>query len=318
MKIRQKRHTTQPNRPKSPGDNTSGQMIKKHTPILAVLTGAFFISFSGVWVKFAHVSPTASAFYRVFFGFLFLLGAACWKHDFKRLSAIQAVLVACCGLLFAMDLFCWHTSILYIGPGLATIVGNFQVFVLSLTGVLFFKERLKLRFVFSIPLAFLGLLLVIGVDWNSLGSNYQTGLYLGLATAFCYSGFLLTLRKLQAGKEGFSIFYFLMLVSLVSSIFLALEIFSTGNSFFIPDTTSWVSLILLGLFSQTIGWVLIANALPKIRASYIGLVLLLQPALAFIWDVIIFNRKTDMINWIGATVVLVAIYMGMSSATKKE
>ncbi len=293
-------------------------VILKNTPILAVLAGAFFISFSGVWVKFAHVTPAVSAFYRVFLGFLFLLAASLWKHDFKRLTALQIFLITCCGLFFAMDLFCWHGSILYIGPGLATIISNFQVFFLSLAGVLFFKERLRLNFLLSIPLAFFGLFLVIGMDWNSLGHDYRTGLYLGLATAVCYSGFLLTLRRLQAENGAFSIFFFLMLVSLASSVFLGFEIFIAGNSFFIPDSISWFSLIALGLFSQTIGWVLIANALPKIQASYVGLVLLLQPALAFVWDVIIFSRKTGVANWLGAAIVLAAIYMGMSHAIKKE
>ena len=292
-------------------------IFKNNKPILAVLAGAFFISFSGVWVKFAHVPPTASAFYRVFFGFLFLLAASLCKHDFIKLSSFQALLVSACGLFFDLDLHCWHGSILFIGPGLATIIANFQVFVLSLIGVLFFKEKLRLRFLLSIFLAFLGLFLLIGLKWNVLGQDYKTGLYLGLGSALFYSGFLLTLRKLQAEKGGFSIFYFLMLVSLASSLFLAVEMLATDTSFIIPDTSSWISLIFLGLFSQTIGWVLIANALPKIRASYAGLILLLQPALAFVWDVIIFDRQTDMINWMGASIVLTAIYIGMSQSTKK-
>jgi drug/metabolite transporter (DMT)-like permease len=293
------------------------ELTSSHKATLAVLAGAFFISFSGVWVKFAHVPPTASAFYRVFFGFLFLLAASLCKHDFKGLSPFQLLLVGGCGLLFAMDLFCWHASILYIGPGLATIVGNFQVFVLSLAGVVFFKERLRLRFLLSIPLAFLGLFLVIGVNWVQLGAGYRIGVFLGLATALCYSGFLLTLRKLQAGNDGFSIFYFLMLVSLSSALFLAIKMITAGVSFRIPDAQSWISLLFLGLFSQTVGWVLIANALPKIKASYTGLILLLQPALAFIWDVLIFSRQTDTLNWIGTVVVLSAIYMGMSHSTNR-
>ncbi len=294
------------------------RMFTTKNPVLAVLIGAFFISFSGVWVKFAHVAPTVSAFYRVLFGFLFLLAASLWKHDIKPLTSVQTFLVTACGLLFALDLFCWHGSIIHIGPGLATIIGNFQVFILTLVGILFFREKIKLRFLFSIPLAFLGLFLIVGINWNALGAGYQNGLYLGLATAFFYSGFLLTLRRLQAEKGYFSLFYFLMLVSLASSIFLGLEIFRRGTSFLIPDTKSWMSLICLGLFSQTIGWVLIANALPKIRASHAGLILLLQPALAFIWDVLIFNRQTDMINWLGAFIVLLAIYMGMSHTEKNE
>ena len=68
----------------------------------------------------------------------------------------------------------------------------------------------------------------------------------------------------------------------------------------------------LGLLSHTVGWLLITNALPKIRASFSGLILLLQPALAFVWDVFFFHRPTTMLNWLGVLIALAAIYMGMA------
>jgi drug/metabolite transporter (DMT)-like permease len=43
----------------------------------------------------------------------------------------------------------------------------------------------------------------------------------------------------------------------------------------------------------------------------IGLILLLQPSLSFVWDVIIFQRETSMVNWLGVFMVLAAIYIGM-------
>ncbi len=73
-----------------------------------------------------------------------------------------------------------------------------------------------------------------------------------------------------------------------------------------------MALVSLGLFSQTIGWLLIANAMPKIQASFTGLILLLQPSLAFIWDVVLFNRPTDLFNWAGVLLTITAIYMGLT------
>ena len=39
-------------------------------------------------------------------------------------------------------------------------------------------------------------------------------------------------------------------------------------------------------------------------------VLLLQPALAFIWDVVLFDRPTAVLEVVGAMLALVAIYLG--------
>jgi len=72
----------------------------------------------------------------------------------------------------------------------------------------------------------------------------------------------------------------------------------------------------LALFSQTIGWAVISNSLPRVVPSLAGLILLLQPALAFVWDVLFFDRPTTLVQWGGVLVTLCAIYLGMSSSPK--
>ena len=274
------------------------------------IIGAVLISFSGVWVKLSHVSPTSAAFYRVLIGGIFLLVGAVWRREFRRLSPGQAGLVLFAGLVFAVDLILFHVSIHYVGPGLGTILPSFQVFIMALVGVLFFKEKLRMIYLVSIPLAVAGLVLVVGVHWDQLGIQYKLGIYAGLGTSLCYSGFLLSMRKLQGDARKLSFFYILMIVSLATAGILALEMLRAGDSFVIPDLQTLLSLSTLGLFSQCIGWILISNALPRLRVSLSGLILLLQPALSFVWDVVFFKRPTGTLNWIGVAIVLGAIYLG--------
>ncbi len=285
-------------------------------PLLHILGGAIIISFSGVWVTWATVAPLVSAFYRVFFGTIFLAVACLVNGEFQTISARTALLTILCGLCFSADLLLWHISILYVGPGLATIIANFQVFILTGASFLFFGQRLRLLFLASIPLAFLGLFLVIGFDWATLPADYRTGICLGLTAAFFYAAFLLSLRKIQEIQAGISFFYGLMLVSLASTCFLGLQIMFTTTSFMLPGYASLGSLLCLALFSQTIGWAVISNSLPKVVPSLAGLVLLLQPALAFVWDVLLFERPTSGLQWLGVLVTLAAIYMGMSSSER--
>ena len=284
--------------------------LQKNTAIIHLIAGAVMISFSGVWVKISHVTPTVSAFYRVLFGGLFLLIATCWKKELTWKGRQRLQLGLLCGVFLALDLFLWHQSIHYIGPGLATILGNFQVFLLAGLGVIFMGEKVSSRFFFVIIMAILGLFLVVGIQWNQLGSQYKTGVYLGLATAVAYTAFLLSLRKLQAGQSEAITFYGMMLVSFATAIFLGLQAVYSGDSFVIPDIQSWAALLLLGLTSQGIGWILISNALPRVRASFAGLILLLQPSLAFIWDILFFQRPTSVVNWIGVIMAITAIYLG--------
>ncbi len=278
--------------------------------MIYLLIGAVLISFSGVWVKLSHVSPTASAFYRVFFGALFLLAGALWKRDIKGLSLRQNGLILICGGFFALDLICYHYSIQFVGPGLGTLLPNFQVFFMAMVGALFFKERLRAVYWASIPLAMAGLMLVVGVHWHALDRLYKWGIYAGLAASLCYVAFLLSLRQLQSEAQATSFFNVLLWVSFTTAMVIGIEMVVTGESFALPDPQAIVSLCALGLFSQCVGWILIATALPHVRVSLSGLVLLLQPALSFVWDVLFFDRPTGALNWAGVVLVLGAIYMG--------
>ena len=286
--------------------------------LLALISGAVLISFSGVWVKVAHVAPNVSAFYRVFMGGVVLLIAAFYRRELRWPGARHLLLSFLCGFLLALDMWLYHFSVRYVGPGLGTILPNFQVFILAAFGIFFFKEPLRLMYLLSLPLAFVGLFMIVGINWSELEPTYHIGVYYGLAAAVCYAGFLLSLRQLQADQMGTSFFYVIMMASLTAAVFLGADIVYRRDSFHIPDLQSLLALIALGLLSHTVGWILITNALPKIRASFSGLILLLQPALAFVWDVLFFKRPTTLLSWLGVLTSLVAFYLGMArqSATR--
>lgn len=280
-------------------------------PMFKVTVGAAAISFSGVWVKIADVTPASSAFYRVFFGFLFLFALSLKTKEKWKIGLPNLLMGLLCGLLFVFDLLCWHGSILLIGPGLATLLGNFQVFILAGLGIILFRERYTLKLLVSIPLAVAGLYFVIGYNLPTMTDSYTYGIYLGLATALFYAAYLLSLRHLSARST--SNFMPMMLVSLTSSAILAVYILFSDSTFSIPSIKSGLSLAALGFFSQFFGWFLIATSLPKLQTSSAGLLLLLQPSLSFVWDVLIFDRQTNMLSWFGVTLTLFAIYLGITS-----
>ena len=282
-----------------------------------LVAGAVMISFSGVWVKLSHVTPAVSAFYRVFIGGVILLLLAFLRHEMHWRGTRFMLLNLVCGVFFATDLILYHYSINLVGPGLGTILPNFQVFLLAIIGMVFFKEALRPMALLAMPLAFFGLFLIVGLDWRQLGRDYRIGLMCGLGAAICYTGVLLQLRKLQAEQDSTTGSSVLMTISLTTALLIALEILRTGGSFRIPDRQTLWALLALGVFSQVWGWLMITKALPKIRASLSGLVLLLQPALSFVWDVLIFKRPTSGLNWLGVAIALAAIYLGATARPRR-
>ncbi|MFZ0242440.1 MAG: DMT family transporter [Desulfobacterales bacterium] len=285
---------------------------------LMVSAGAVLISFSAVFVKLAHVSPTMAGFYRTFFGGIILLVILVIRREALWKGAFFLTLGVFCGVVFALDLFFWHLSIHFVGPGLATILANFQVFLLALYGVLVLKEPVNWRTVLAIPLAVFGLFLLAGVHWRQLGEIYRLGVVSGLATAGCYAVYILALRRLQSEKNAPSAMANLAVISLVSALILGAAAWLRADRFTIPDTQSLLSLAGYGLFSQVIGWVLITRGLTRLRSSLVGLLILLQPALSFTWDILFFHRETDLYGACGAMLALTAIYLGTTAGARKK
>lgn len=283
-----------------------------------VLIGAFLISFSGVFVKWAHVTPSVAGFYRTFIGGFALAALLFVRREHKWYGTRWFMLSGCCGVLFALDLFFWHRSIHYIGPGLSTILANFQVFFLALFGALILKEKVNGKLIAAIPLAMIGLYLLAGIQWNRLGPTYRTGVWLGLASAACYAAYLLFLRKVQVSRQMPSPMVSLMIISFVSAALLGAESFVKGEKFTIPDVQTLTSLLLYGILSQVIGWALITKGLSKVPSSLAGLLLLLQPTLSFVWDILFFNRPTTLIDTTGALMALTAIYLGTVAGMTKH
>jgi drug/metabolite transporter (DMT)-like permease len=277
--------------------------------VIRLLIAAVIISTSSVWVKIAEVAPSVSGFYRMFVGgILLLLICLVKKLDLWRSWKYFSWLFLA-AVFFAFDLYFWHRSIFYIGPGLATVLGNFQVFFMTLAGVLFFKEKISLNFIIGLVITIIGLFLLVGFYWADLSSQYKTGVIYALLTAVAYTGFMLSLRHVQSKEKGLSAFANLGIMSLICALIMFIELTLSGLDISIPSTQSLVSLLILGIFCQVIGWVLITQTMPNLPASIVGVVLLLQPALSMLWDVLFFARPMSMLDMLGLTMVLVGVYL---------
>ena len=277
--------------------------------------GAALISTTSIFVRWAHIEPTASAFYRMLFGGLMLLVLLLVRRQWRMPSPRELLVLSLPALAFGIDLMMWHRSIREVGPGLATLLGNFQVFIMAGVGVVFYHERPGWRFAVGVLLALLGLWLLVGLDWGALTPAYHIGVDLGALTGVAYAVYMLSLRRAQLRSARLTPEWTLCVISLLCAMALSVAVALEQVSFAIPDAQSWLALLGLGFFGQVLGWVLIARAMPQLPASLVGLLLLLQPALSFLLDVLLFARPTAISDWIGVTLSLIGIFI--ASARKR-
>jgi drug/metabolite transporter (DMT)-like permease len=285
-------------------DPVSGRL-----PLARLLAGSVCISFSPIFIKLAKVAPDVAGFYRMFFSGLALLLWLRLAGSSWRMPRQALLILAGGGVALGVDFMCWHRSIHLVGPGLSTLLGNFQVFFTALFSWLLLGQKLNRLFLGAVVLALAGLLVITGTDLAGLAPGYRAGVMLGLGTAICYSAYIL-LMKQAMGHPAVSGVSAMLVISLVCMVFMAGVSLLGGASFRIPDGGSLLALVGVGVVSTTLGWSLISSALRDAPATLASLVLLLQPALSFVWDVLIFGRPTAAHEIFGIGLILAAIFLG--------
>ncbi len=286
-------------------------------PTLRLFIGAALISLSPVWVRLVDVAPSTSGFYRVLIGgtalVIYLLATRRRLHLSKR--AWWLLIVA--AVFLALDLWFWHRSINYIGPGLSTLLANFQVFFMMIAGIVLLRQTPRPAQIIAVPLALLGLALIVGFDWATLPENYKLGVVLGLLTAMAYAAYLLTLRLIRETSTFRVPTREMAVVSIMCAVILAVSVVAEGESLAIPSYADLGWLIGYGVLSHCLGWLFIASSLSEVSAVETGIALLLQPTLSFVWDVLFFSRPMTAIELAGASIALVAIYLGSRPPSKQ-
>ncbi|MET0328853.1 MAG: DMT family transporter [Luteimonas sp.] len=285
------------------------------TALIWMLSGAALIGTNGLMVRLAGTPPTISAFYRMLFAGVLLMLLVHLRRDWRPLPRRVWWLALLPAAAFAADLWLWHRSILLIGPGLATLLANAQVFFMALAGVLLFGERIGLRFVAGIALAFFGLWLLLGADWATLPAEYRWGVWLGLGTGVCYAVYNIGLRhvqrvgRAQALTTAAPVAQVLAMVSLLCAVLLGLAGVAEGVSFAIPTWQSLAWLLLLAGLGHCLSWILISRAMQHLSVALIGLLLLVQPVCAFLLDIVVLDRQTLPREWLGLGFTLAGIFL---------
>lgn len=287
-------------------------------PTLRLFIGAALISLSPVWVKLVDVPPSTSGFYRVLFGgaalVIYLLVTRRRLHMTKQTWSLLII----ASFFLSLDLWFWHRSVIYIGPGLSTLLANFQVFIMMIVGIVFLRQMPRPVQMFAVPLAFLGLILIIGLDWDALPKDYKLGVIFGLLTAAAYASYLLTLRKVRETSTFRVPTREMAVVSVICAVMLAATVLVEGQSLAIPTIEDMGWLVAYGVLSHCLGWLFIVSSLSEVSTVEAGLALLLQPTLSFVWDVLFFSRPMTAMELLGAGIALIAIYLGTARSTSKQ
>jgi drug/metabolite transporter (DMT)-like permease len=224
------------------------------------------------------------------------------QRRYGPLPATTVRLAALAGVFFAGDLLFWHHAIEAVGAGLATVLGNLQVLVVGLVAWLVLRERPSTAIFAALPVVLVGVALISGLGGGAYGKDPLLGVALGLGTACCYAGYLLVIRRggrdlrRPAGPVAIATASTAAVAVLVGLI--------GGDLDLAPAPASLAWLALLGLTSQSAGYLLISLSLPRLPAVVTSIILLTQPVASVFLAIVLLGESPSWLQLVGVALVV--------------
>ena len=262
------------------------------------------IAFSGIFYRYAEVSPSTATVFRCLYGLPILALVGWYEH--RRYGALpsRAIwLAVIAGVFFAGDLLSWHHAVDAVGAGLATVLGNLQVLVVGLVAWVVFKERPPRPVLLALPIVLVGTVLISGViGTGAYGANPPLGVALGAFTALMYAGYLLVIRR---GSDDLRRPAGPVAISTASTAVVAIVVGSLlGELDPMPAWPSHGWLVLVGITSQSIGYLIISISLPRLPASLVSIILLTQPVATVVLARFLLDEQPSVEQLLGVALVV--------------
>jgi len=268
--------------------------------------GASLIGLAPLFVRWSELSPSWTMFYRMFLALPFLALINFYynrSQAFKLRNSKNLILAIIASFAFASDMSAWHWSLQFTSVANSTILVNTAPIYLVLFGVFLFKEPISRKFLLSFVLTYIG---VIGLIYFS--SSKTEGALLGdamaLMAAFLYATYLLIISRLGKESSINIIFYTTLFTSIFGLIFALFE----SREFLPSSLMQFYNLLAMAILCQAGGQFFITYSLPKIKATFGSIGLLMQPIIATIFGAILLYEYLNFVQLSFVILALIGIY----------
>lgn len=293
-----------------------------------LLLGVVLLSFAAIFTRLAEdeLSVSATVFNRYLFatialGFWRLLTeqrSPC-TGDQISINATDRGLFVLSSILGTAAVSLWAISLTQTSVANSNLLHNVTPLFAVLGAWLIFGQRFAASYLAGMLLAVGGVALISMADLRG-SRDSLTGDAIALLSAVFYAFNYLTREKLR-GK--FSTSQILFWTCLLSSVYTGVVAFRSHGQIFPHSWQTWVAVIGLAIACQVLGQGLLVQHLKQFSASFVTLLMLLEPLLTASFAAVIFAERLSALNWLAFALVLGGIYLarnstGAASAAEQE
>jgi drug/metabolite transporter (DMT)-like permease len=277
---------------------------------LALLAAIAGIAWSAIFVRWAGIPGSASAFYRVSVAGAVLIP---WlllsrTREAGTVSSVRtgAGLTAILGgVFFALDVALWNTSVMYTGAAIASILGNNTPIFVGVLSWLAFRKRPRASFWVGMTMALAGCLSIM-LEPSAAGSPPMTlqGNLMAIGASLFFAAYLVTTERVRREMDTLTFNTLAIAGSIVTLLVVCLALRLPLGGY---PPRAWAALVALGLVSQLGAYYALVYALGHLPATLTSVSLLAQvPCTAFLaW--LLLGEPLTTLQIAGGTIVVAGI-----------
>jgi drug/metabolite transporter (DMT)-like permease len=250
---------------------------------------------NGVIVNWVPYDAYTIVFLRVLFASLTILPVVLLTRKPEMMRAARSWrVVLSLGLLLALGWTLLFHSMKLIAIANAVLLNYTAPIFVALLAPLFLKEKLEKSTLLALAIS------VAGIGFISYQQNLQI---LGLLSGLAYAGFIIASKRALSSFSSQVVAFYSYSVAL---IFLIPFVIGTDFS---PDLTSWILLLVLGVFNTGFAVTLYLKGLGMIKAQKAVVFTYLEPASAVVFGFLFLAQQPTPLMLVGGFLILIAGYI---------
>lgn len=263
-------------------------------------------------VKKAHFSLDITLFYRFLFSALMIGGYLLYSKENFSINKKEGLILVILGLCYAFSSEFLFLGYDYLTAGIASTVLFIYPVMVALIMFFFYKEKLTKLSILSLFLAFAGVI-VLCLKGKGLEINYA-GLGIVMLSSLFYALYIIIVNKSNIKVSGFKLSFYSMLFT---SIFFMIKALIGKESFEIPSITVFLNFIIFAFLTTVISTLCLVFAIKSIGSTSAAILGALEPVVAVMVSVLIFNEKFTLNLLIGIILILFGVILNVLAASKK-
>ncbi|CAG2148137.1 DMT family transporter [Cupriavidus numazuensis] len=253
------------------------------------------------WFVVTSGQPTLDVvFFRCLLGGASLLGVLTLQRGWVRMDKARMGWLVLGGVTLILNWLCLFSAYAYSGISIATVVYHTQPFFLLILTAVFQREPFPFGRLPWLLLAFVGVMLITGLEHGAQGMAMLAGIGLAMLAALLYAITTMATRRLQGIPPG-QIAGLQMVIGVLMLAPLAHPAVGTFTG------QAWGALLALGLIHTGVMYTLLYGAFQRLSVVSIATLSFIYPLVAIVIDVAVFDVVLGPLQLAGMALVLLGV-----------